>query len=173
MRWFKHFSDSLHDPFIQELLDEFSHLGYIAYFGLIETIAEQSKGSLTGKLRIKPRQLARKFRTTPSKLREVYDVAQSNGKLNFSIVGDYWHFEFDKLLDLQDNYHRNLQYDGKSLATNLLKEEKREEKEKDLDVTRTIAKENPNIKIETGPEPLESIIKRIIPPWEEKEGIDE
>ena len=34
-------------------------------------------------------------------------------------------------------------------------------------------KESTTMKIETGSEPLKAIIKRIIPPWEEKEGIDE
>ena len=166
MKWFKHYSDSLDDPFIQGLLDKFGSKGYLAYFGLITIIAQQSKKGLTGKLTIKPQYIARKLRLRAATLAQVYHYSDTMGKLIFTNAPLEWHFEFPKLLDLQDNYHRNLQATDKFLASDLQprREKKREEKkEKDLDVTRTIAKESPTMKIETGSETLGAIIERIIP----------
>ncbi|KKN45750.1 hypothetical protein LCGC14_0679730 [marine sediment metagenome] len=96
------------------------------------------------------------------------------------LEGKVIRIEIPNLLKKRDNYTRDRQVTSKTLPSNLVETSKQdvdidveEEKEKDFDVTRTIAKENPNVKIETRPEPIASIIKRIIPPWEEKEGIDE
>ncbi len=59
MRWFKHFSDSLDDPFIQVLMDNFGHLGYVVWFGLLETIAKENGYTLTGNLVVSPTYLRR------------------------------------------------------------------------------------------------------------------
>jgi hypothetical protein len=67
MKWFKHFSDSLDDPFIQELMDRFGHQGYVAYFGLIEIISKENGYELTGKLNIHPTYLKRKLRISKKK----------------------------------------------------------------------------------------------------------
>jgi len=134
VRWFKHFSDSLDDPFIQDLLDKFGAKGYLAYFGLITIIAQQSKKELTGKLKVKPQYMVRKLRLRAATLAQVYHYCDTMGKLTFTNTPKEWNFEFTKVLELQDNYHRHLQATSKELASDEQprREEKRRDKEKTL-----------------------------------------
>ena len=136
IKWFKHFSDSLDDPFIQELMDRFSHFGYVAYFGLLEIIAKENGTKLTGKLNISPTYLKRKLRSTPAKLRQVFDVCQTFGKLTATYSEKEWLFYVPKLLILKDNYMKDLQVTGKKpsnhkeVEVEVYKKEVEEEKKK-------------------------------------------
>lgn len=124
MKWFKHFSDALDDPFIQELLDEFKHSGYVAWFGLLEIIANENGNKLTGKLSVKPKYLKRKMRISITKLEEIYNFCASfveeksnkserKVKLLFNKSEEKWNFECPKLLELKDNYLKDLQAPNK------------------------------------------------------------
>lgn len=113
MKWFKHFSDSLDDPFIEELMDEFGHVGYVAFFGLIEIIAKENGHQITGKLDISPAVLRRKLRTTQTKLRHIFDFCSTNARLSFDSSGKRWSFDFPKMLEIKDNYTKDLQVTGK------------------------------------------------------------
>lgn len=127
MKWFKHYCNSLSDPFIEELMDEFQATGYLAYFGLIELIGQDNGHILTGKLSVKPSYLKRKLRTSPTKLQQVYDFCQTKGKLLFNICGEYWEFEFAKIAEIKDNYTSDLQVTSKLPS---LEKEKRKNKRK-------------------------------------------
>lgn len=50
MKWFKHISDSLDDPFIYELMDRFGDFGYLAFFGILEIYAREFKAEPGWKL---------------------------------------------------------------------------------------------------------------------------
>jgi len=41
MKWFKHISDSLDDPFIFSLIEEFGSDGYLVFFGILEVYARE------------------------------------------------------------------------------------------------------------------------------------
>jgi hypothetical protein len=43
MKWFKHISDSLDDPFIFDLMDRFGDFGYLGFFGILEIYAREFK----------------------------------------------------------------------------------------------------------------------------------
>ena len=43
MKWYKHISDSLDDPHIDEIIEEFGDFGYLAFFGIIEIYAREFK----------------------------------------------------------------------------------------------------------------------------------
>ena len=138
MKWFKHMSNSLSDPFIEELLDEFKATGYIAWFGLIELISQDNGDNLTGKLSVKPSYLKRKLRTSPEKLRQVYEYCQINAKLSVRFEEKKWHFDFAKIQEIKDNHTANLQATEKRLALEKSREEKRKsrgEKEKKKKLT--------------------------------------
>jgi hypothetical protein len=141
MKWFKHFSDALDDPFIQELLDEFKHSGYVAWFGLLEIISNENGNRLTGKLSVKPKYLKRKMRISTTKLEEIYnfcasfveensDKSERKVKLLFNKSGEKWNFECPKLLELKDNYLKDLQAPSKK-PSNHKEEEGEEEKEEE------------------------------------------
>ncbi|MHC4277810.1 MAG: Lin1244/Lin1753 domain-containing protein [Planctomycetota bacterium] len=115
MRWFKHFSDSLEDPFIQALMDNFGHLGYVVWFGLLETIAKENGYTLTGNLVVSPTYLRRKFRSSSAKLQEVFDFCQTFGKLSVNYSEHTWEFSVPKMLELKDNYTKNLQVTSNKL----------------------------------------------------------
>lgn len=131
MKWFKHFSDSLDDPFIQELMDKFGHQGYVAWFGIIEIIAKENGSKLTGKLEISPTYLKRKLRISSTKLQLLFNFCSTKGKLFFNFQKDLWVFEIPKILDLKDNYTKDLQETCKPPHTHKeVEEEKEVEKEK-------------------------------------------
>lgn len=109
MKWFKHFTDSLEDPFVQILLDQFQHQGYVAWFGLIEIICKENKYNLTGELIISPKYLKRKLRISEKKLKEIYSFCYANDKLLFNPSEKKWYFKFYKILIIKDNYTKNLQ----------------------------------------------------------------
>jgi len=124
MRWFKHFNDALDDPFIQELLENFSHAGYVAWFGILEIIAKENGNNLTGKLSIDPVYLKRKMHISVKRLGEIYEFCsrklEENSektprkvKLFFEKTLEKWEFYIPKMLELKDNYTKDLQAAGK------------------------------------------------------------
>lgn len=124
MRWFKHFNDALDDPFIQELMDKFSHAGYVAWFGLLEIIAKENGTKLTGKLTVDPRYLKRKLRISTRKLEQIFEFCSgkveenlnktsTKPKLLFNKTSEKWNFEVCKMMELKDNYTKDLQASSK------------------------------------------------------------
>lgn len=113
MRWFKHYTDAISDPFIEELMDKYSHSGYVAWFGLIEIICKENGNELTGNLEISPAYLKRKLRISQTKLRQIFDFCATNGKLLFDYSEEKWKFTFPKIAEIKDNYTKDLQVTGK------------------------------------------------------------
>lgn len=116
MKWYKHFTDSLSDPFIEELMDNFSHAGYVAWFGLIEIICKENGNKLTGKLEISPTYLKRKLRISSAKLQQIFDFCSTNNKLLFDFSKEKWSFDFPKVAEIKDNYTKDLQVTSKKLS---------------------------------------------------------
>lgn len=116
LKWYKHFTDSLSDPFIEELMDNFSHAGYVAWFGLIEIICKENGNKLTGKLEISPTYLKRKLRISSAKLKQIFNFCATNGKLLFDFSQEKWIFDFPKVAEIKDNYTKDLQVTSKKLS---------------------------------------------------------
>ena len=140
MLWYKHFSDALNDPFIQELMDEFSHSGYVAWFGLLEIISKENGNLLTGKLDVKPQYLKRKLRISVAKLEQIYkfcsgkveeksEKSQRKVKLLFDNSKENWFFDCPKLLELKDNYTKDLQASNKKPSDHKEAEEEEDTEE--------------------------------------------
>jgi hypothetical protein len=132
VKWFKHFTDSLSDPFIEELMDNYSHAGYVAWFGLIEIICKENKYNVTGDLEISPIYLKRKLRISTTKLEQIFDFCQTKGKLLFNISQEKWVFKFSKVAELKDNYTKNLQATGKKVSLEVEEDKKKKEKKEPL-----------------------------------------
>lgn len=133
MKWFKHFSDSLNDPFIQALMDEFGHQGYVAYFGLLEIVSKENGAILTGNLEISPTYLKRKLRISSTKLQLIFNFCSTSLKLSCNFQKEKWIFKVPKLLDLKDNYTKDLQVTGKKPSNH-----KEVEEEVEVEVEKTI-----------------------------------
>ena len=61
MKYFKHISDSVFDPFIASLVSEFGSLGYHIFFGTLEIYAREFKVGETWQLRVKTDYLRRAY----------------------------------------------------------------------------------------------------------------
>jgi hypothetical protein len=116
LKWFKHHTDSLDDPFIQELMDEYSHLGYAIWFGLIEIICKETGKDLTKEFECSPKYLRRKLRTSLVKLRQVLEYCQTSGRLLVDFSGEKWKFQIPKIAEIKDNYTKDLQVTSKKLS---------------------------------------------------------
>ena len=116
MRWFKHETDSLDSPFIQSLLDKFEAQGYLAFFGLREIIAKEVGHDPLKKVTFSPSFLRRKFRISSSKLEQIFRFCAANGELLGNFSEEKWEFQDCKLLELKDNYSKDLQGSCKKLA---------------------------------------------------------
>lgn len=128
LKWFKHHTDSLSDPFIEELMDNFSHAGYVAWFGLIEIICKENKNNLTGNLEISPVYLKRKLRISKTKLQQIFNFCQTNDKLLFDFSKEKWNFKFSKVAEIKDNYTKDLQETNKKVSIDKEKDKEKENK---------------------------------------------
>jgi len=52
MKWFKHISDSLDDPFIFDLMNKFEADGYLVFFGVLEIYSREFKPELNWNLSV-------------------------------------------------------------------------------------------------------------------------
>lgn len=116
MKWFKHQSDSLNSPFIQLLLDKFEAQGYLAFYGLRESIASEVGSDPLKKVSFSPSFLRRKLRISSSKLEQIFRFCITNGELLGNFSKEKWEFQDCKLLELKDNYSKDLQGSCKKLA---------------------------------------------------------
>jgi hypothetical protein len=71
MKWFKHISDSLDDPFIFDLMTEFKSDGYVVFFGVIEIYSREFSKENGWKLVISLSYLHQKLRVSPSKVKKI------------------------------------------------------------------------------------------------------
>jgi tRNA A37 N6-isopentenylltransferase MiaA len=129
MKWFKHQADSLDDPFIVELMDEFGHAGYTFYFGLIGIICQQVGYDLDKNFECSPIYLKRKLRISTTKVGVLLDFCQRKGKLIYDFQKEKYSISIPNIVKIKDNHTSNLQATGKKLS--LDKSKKRKEKDKE------------------------------------------
>ena len=126
-------------------MDEFSHQGYVAWFGLIEIICKENGRELTGKLDISPIYLKRKLRISSTKLKQIFGFCSTNGKLFFDFSQEKWSFDFPKVAEIRDNYTKDLQAVSKKPSKQKEKEKEKERiKPKDVFSFEDIWKRYPN-----------------------------
>ena len=116
MKWFKHQTDSLDDPFIQELICNFGGNGYLVYFGIIEMICKESKTQLSGKATLPGRFVKQKLHISKGKVEEILRFCQGKGKLFFNFSEENFNFDFPKILEIKDNYTRDCQVTAKNVS---------------------------------------------------------
>lgn len=109
MKWFKHQSDSLSDPFIQDLIHNFGGNGYMVWFGTIELISKENGKNVTGKSEFSGRFLKEKFHVSVGKLQEIFRFCEGKGKLLFHFSEKNFKLEIPKILEIKDNYSKDLE----------------------------------------------------------------
>ena len=127
MKWFKHFSNSRRDIFIQELMAEFGHKGYAVWFMLIEIIAEDSNRDLSGHITISEKLLAKELGLKSVGLRNILSFCHEQTKFSVTYENNKVIINFPKIKDIKDNYTKDLQATNKRLAPYKDKDKDKEE----------------------------------------------
>ena len=71
MKWYKHISDSLDDPFIFDLMTKHGSDGYVVFFGTIEIYSREFKPELTWNLVVSLAFLQQKLRISRNKIKKI------------------------------------------------------------------------------------------------------
>lgn len=104
MKWFKHISVSLDDPFIQDLMDEFGSDGYLVFFGILEMMSREFDIESPGKVTLPLRFCRRKLRLSWRKISTILAFCHKEGRILVSENGNKVTLNCPKLKDLCDNW---------------------------------------------------------------------
>lgn len=108
MKWYKHLSKSIDNPFIRELMYEFGADAYLVFFGTLEIYADNFVPSERYELSVKTRYLRDKLLLSTSKLQKIFlKISQNPDKesrweINFN--NDQVVIFIPKFKKLLDNY---------------------------------------------------------------------
>lgn len=130
MKWFKHISDSLDDPFIQDLMDEFGSDGYLVFFGTLEMLSREFDIDNPGIVTVSHKYFRRKLRLSWHKCSTILKFCESEGRFFVTDDGRKITVNCPKLKDMCDDWTKRL-LRSNSEAT---PEEHHTEEEVDLEV---------------------------------------
>ena len=99
MKWYKHIADSLDDPFIFGLMEEFGHTGYVVFFGVLEIYAREFSVKDDWKLTEKLSFFRYKLRISCSRFKK---VLLKIDKWNVEFNGDNVSIFIPKFKELMD-----------------------------------------------------------------------
>jgi len=105
MKWFKHISDSLDDPFIFSLLHKFGGDGYLVFFGVLEIYSREFKTELGWKLSVTQSYLRQKLCKRQSTLvQKILKEISNSGKWQVETDGETVEIFIPKFRDLLDEW---------------------------------------------------------------------
>jgi len=128
MKWFKHFSQAKMDAKLVMIRSEFGMWGIGVYWTLVEFVAEQMKGvSPQSVATLSMREMCSFFGCKRNKLETFLKRLQNVRGMNYTLKKDILIIDCPKLLEIKDNYHKDLEETSQTLGRNLLPEEEVEE----------------------------------------------
>ncbi len=132
MKWFKHISDSLDDPFIFDLIDQFGGDGYLVFFGTLEIISREFNTKTPGFCMVPERFLIKKLQLSRQKCVKILKYCHKNKRIFFKEYEGKFMFNCPKLKKLSDTWTTKLLRSDFKDTSNLLrpKEEEVEEEER-------------------------------------------
>lgn len=105
MKWFKHISDSLDDPFIFDLMTEFGSDGYVVFFGIIEIYSREFKTEVGWNLSITRSYLKQKLRKRQDTLIvKSLEHIKNSGKWEVEFNGEQVTIFIPKFRELLDEW---------------------------------------------------------------------
>jgi hypothetical protein len=136
MKWFKHISDSLDDPFIYDLMEHCND-GYLVFFGVIEIYAREFKSEPDWKLDISWAYLRQKLHRTRNKpIQKALSFIQVLQKWDIVLTDDRVSIHIPKFTELLDNWQNNkisrIKKTNKLLASKEVEVEVEVEVDKDI-----------------------------------------
>lgn len=106
MKWFKHVSDSLDDPFIFDLISNFGGDGYLVFFGILEILARENDKDFSKFYQFSVKFLSKKLQLSVKKLKKILFFIEENGRFDIDYNSDKILIKCYKLKDLQDEYSK-------------------------------------------------------------------
>ena len=106
IKWFKHISDSLDDPFVFELIDRFGGDGYLVFFGVLEILSREFKPNSDENLTYSYRFLSKKLQLSRQKFVKILNFCKKRGRFSIEFKDDEVFINCPKLADLCDEYTR-------------------------------------------------------------------
>ena len=88
MKWLKHFTDSLDDPFIHQLMQKYRSDGYLVYWGTLEIIAKEFDIHNPGFCQIPSSFLRKKLGVSRKKLEQILDFCGKKKKIYAEFLND-------------------------------------------------------------------------------------
>jgi len=104
MKWYKHVSTSLDDPFICELIYQFGSDAYLVFFGTLEIYSREFSPEIGWKFDGNLRYFRQKFQLSNSKIKKILSAIH---KWEVIIDDDKISIFIPKFKELIDNYTRN------------------------------------------------------------------
>ena len=135
MKWFKHISDSLDDPFIFELITLFGGDGYLVFFGLLEIYSREFKPEDKWKLNVTRAQLRSKLQKRQDTLIiNCLKHIKNSGKWEIEINDKDVNVFIPKFTELLDEWSRRKLGSHSVVTPKILKTDKDKDKELDKDI---------------------------------------
>lgn len=135
MKWFKHISDSLDDPFIFELMSKHGSDGYLVFFGILEIYSREFHSEDSWNLCVTLSYLKRKFHKTHRQLiTNPLQTISNSGKWNVTIEDDKVTIFIPKFTELLDEWSRRKLGSHSGATPKILKTDKDKDKELDKDI---------------------------------------
>ena len=134
MKWFKHISDSLDDPFIFDLVERFGGDGYLVFFGVLEIYSREFKPELNWNLSVTQAYLKAKLHKRQATLVvKILKHIQNSGKWEITLNGDQITIFIPKFTTLIDEWTQRKLGSKSGQAPKILKTDKEEEEDKEED----------------------------------------
>ncbi len=108
MKWFKHITTSLDDPFIFELIDKYGSDGYTVYFGTIEIMAREFDIENPGKCRISAKYLRKKLQLSVKKVSKILNFCSEKEKIYVKFEKSNILLNCPKLKEMTDEYTQKM-----------------------------------------------------------------
>jgi len=144
MKWYKHISTSLDDPFIYDLMSHFKANGYLVFFGTLEIMAREFSIKSPGKVELSLNYLSRKLRLSVKVCLKILNFCSENDRIHYELNGEKIVLFCPKLRDLCDEYTRSLLKSGSGETPEpLRKKSSQKQKQKQKQNKEPIAKADP------------------------------
>ncbi len=151
MKWFKHASNSLDDPFIFDLISHFGGDGYLVFFGILEILARESDDDFSKTQPFSVKFLTKKLQLSAKKLTKVLCFIKKNGRFCVEFCGEEILIKCPRLKDLHDEYSRKRKPKISGHSPDNVAQDKDKDKDKEEDIDKETVKEKssaPEIEID-------------------------
>jgi len=104
MKWFKHISDSLDDPFVFDLINKFGGDGYLCFFGILEIMSREFDVKTPGISQLSVRFMVVKLQLSRQKLMRILKFCEEKGRILSTLENDHITLNCPKLKMMCDEY---------------------------------------------------------------------